>query len=282
VFEVDNANSILLNRFFTRNTFKQIINDGESSAYVATIRRYIVDPASKTNKECISEIYQHLKKEYQNEYYYKNTLLNKLLLGIHSPRTTTALTEVPVGNSKADFILINGKAVVYEIKTALDNFDRLAGQIEDYYKAFSRVVVVTSEKSFDDAQHRLQNSPVGICLLTKKGTLSARKESSEYCDMLSKSIMFKILRKNEYEQILLKHFGLLPNVSQFEYYRSCQAMFESLPTGVAYQMFVQTLKLRAKIDIVEYAKIPYELKFLTYFSNYKKSDYAKLCRFLST
>ena len=100
--------------------------------------------------------------------------------------------------------------------------------------------------------------------------------------MLSKPIMFKILRKNEYEQILIKHFGFLPDVSQFEYYRACQAMFESLPTDVAYQMFVQTLKLRAKIDIVEYSKIPYELKFLIYFSNYKKSDYAKLCRFLST
>ena len=67
------------------------------------------------------------------------------MLGIHSPRTTPALTEVPIGSSKADFILINGKAVVYEIKTALDNFDRLDGQIEDYYKAFSRTVVVTSE-----------------------------------------------------------------------------------------------------------------------------------------
>ena len=165
---MDNANSILLNRFFTRNTFKQVIDDGESPAYIAAIRRYIVDPAEKTNGECISEIYQYLKKEYQNEYFYKNTLLNKLLLGIHSPRTTTALTEVPVGNSKADFILLNGKAVVYEIKTALDNFDRLDGQIEDYYKAFSRVVVVTSEKNFDSVQQKLQNSPTGICLLTKK------------------------------------------------------------------------------------------------------------------
>ena len=169
---MDNANSILLNRFFTRNTFKQVIDDGESPAYIAAIRRYIVDPDGKTNEENISEIYQYLKKEYQNEYYYKNTLLNKLLLGVHSPRTTTALTEVPVGNSKADFILINGKAIVYEIKTALDNFDRLDGQIEDYYKAFSRVVVVTSEKNFDDVQQRLQNSPTGICLLTKKGICS--------------------------------------------------------------------------------------------------------------
>lgn len=279
---MDNANSMLLNRFFTQNTFKQVIDEGTSPAYIAAIRRYVVDPTGKTNEECISEIYQHLKKEYQNEYFYKNTLLNKLLLGVHSPRTTTALTEVPVGNSKADFILINGKAVVYEIKTSLDNFDRLDGQIRDYYKAFSRVVVVTSEKNLEDIQRRLQNSPTGICLLTNKGTLSVRKEPIEYSAGLSKSIMFRILRKNEYEQILLKHFGLLPDVSQFEHYRACQEMFDSLPTDVAYQMFIRTLKLRAKIDIVEYSKIPYELKFLIYFSNYKKSDYAKLCHFLST
>lgn len=279
---MDASNSVLLNRFFTRNTFKQVIDDGESPAYVATIRRYIVDYSDKTNEECISEIYQHLKSEYQNEYYYKNTLLNKLLLGVHSPHTTTALTEVPVGNSKADFILINGRAIVYEIKTALDNFDRLDGQIEDYYKAFSRVVVVTSEKNYDDLHQKLRNSPIGICLLTKKGTLSIRKEPVEYCNALSKPIMFKVLRKNEYEQILIKCFGSLPDVSQFEYYRTCQALFESLPTDVAYKHFVQTLKLRTKIDIVEYARIPYELKFLVYFSNYKKSDYAKLSCFLST
>ena len=53
---MDNANSILLNRFFTRNTFKQVIDDGESPAYIAAIRRYIVDPDEKTNGECISEI----------------------------------------------------------------------------------------------------------------------------------------------------------------------------------------------------------------------------------
>lgn len=279
---MDTSNSIILNRFFTRNTFKQIIDDGESSAYIAAIRRYIVDYSGKTNGECISEIYQYLKNEYQNEYYYKNTLLNKLLLGVHSPRSTTALTEVPVGNSKADFILINGKAVVYEIKTALDNFDRLDGQIADYYKAFSRVVVVTSEKSYNDIHQKLCKSPAGICLLTKKGTLSIRKKPVEYCDTLSKPVIFKVLRKKEYEQILIKFFGSLPDVSQFEYYRACQTLFESLPTDVAYKAFIQILKLRMKIDVVEYLKIPYELKFLMYFSNYKKSDYAKLCRFLST
>ena len=83
----------------------------------------------------------------RNEYYYKNTLLNKLLLGIHSVNTTTALTEIPIAKSKADFVLINGKAVVYEIKTELDNFDRLENQINDYYTAFDHVAVVTCKEN---------------------------------------------------------------------------------------------------------------------------------------
>lgn len=277
-----NSNSILLNHFFTRNTFKQAIDGGEGTTYFATIHRYIDDYQCKTNEECISEIYQRLKSEHQNEYYYKNTLLNKLLLGVHSPRTTTALTEVHIGNSKADFILINGKAVVYEIKTTLDNFDRLDGQISDYYKAFTHVIVVTSEKNLDQVRLKLQNSPAGICVLTNKETLSIRRKPVECRDALSKLAMFKVLRKSEYERIITKCYGSLPNVSQFDYYRVCQALFQSLPMDIAYKLFIQALKMRIKIDIVEYAKVPYELKFLIYFSNCKKSDYAELNRFLRT
>lgn len=278
---MESANSLLLNRVFTRNTIRQLIDEGESQAFTAAIRRYVNNYSEMTNGECISTIYQHLKSEYQNEYYYKNTLLNKLLLGVHSPRTTTALTEVPVGNSKADFILINGKAVVYEIKTALDNFDRLDGQLSDYYKAFSRVVVVTSESNYAEIQKRLTNSPVGICILTSRGTLSIRKEPEEKLDDLCKSTMFKILRKDEYEHILLDLFGELPRVSQFEYYRACKTMFDSLSNEVAHRYFIQALKKRTKIEIESYEDVPYELKFLVYFSNLKKKDYSKLNDFLN-
>lgn len=279
---METTNSFLLNRVFTRSTFRELIDEGESAAYTAAIKRYIQGHTKQTNKECISKIYHVLQSQYQNEYYYKNTLLNKLLLGIHSPRTTTALTEVPIGNSKADFILINGKAVVYEIKTALDNFDRLDGQVADYYKAFTRVVVVTAESNFAEIQERLADTPVGICILTPRGTLSIRKEPEEYVDILSKSAMFKILRKDEQEQIILEHYGCLPPVSQFEYYRACKDLFEKLPTETAYNDFIRILKKRSKIEIEEYEDVPYELKFLIYFSKLRKKDYAKLKHFLNT
>ena len=278
---MDAANSILLNRFFTRNTFRQILDDGESKTYTAVIRRYVSDADSRTNGECISEIYQYLQKNYRNEYYYKNTLLNKLLLGgAHSPRTTTALTEVPVGKSKADFILINGKAVVYEIKTELDNFDRLEGQLEDYYKAFSRVVVVTSEDNYLEIDRKLKDTPTGIYILTKRGTLSRRKEPEEKLDRLSKSTMFKVLRKSEYESIFSSLAMPLPTVSQFDYYRACKSLFESLSVDMAYQYFVKELKRRSRVVIDEYETVLPALRFLVYFLELNKSDYVKLYDFL--
>lgn len=112
-------NNTILNRFFTQNTFSDLIHFKDTSIYDAVIKRYINDPEDKSNEMLISEIYSYMSDEYRNEYFYQNTLLNKLLLGKHSVNTTTALTQIPISKSKADFILINGKAVVYEIKTAL-------------------------------------------------------------------------------------------------------------------------------------------------------------------
>lgn len=276
------TNSILINRFFSRNTLREIIEDGESPIYSTVVRRYISEISGKTKEKCISEIYNHLKKNYQNEYFYKNTILNKLLINKHNISTTTALTEIPIATSKADLILINGKAIVYEIKTPLDNFERLKGQLSDYYKAFTRVCVVTSENNFEPLQMLLGDSPVGIYLITKRGSLKTKKLPKECTKFLSKTTMFKILRKNEYEQIILEKFGKTPSVSQFKYYQCCQEMFESLSLMTAYNSFIKILKYRTRIEIYEYEKVPYELKFLAYFSNLKKNDYIKLFSSLNT
>lgn len=83
-------------------------------------------------------------KEYRTEYLYKNTILNKLLFAKHDYKNNS-FNELPIDKSKADFVMINGKGVVYEIKTELDNLDRIETQIQDYYKAFTEVVVVTYE-----------------------------------------------------------------------------------------------------------------------------------------
>lgn len=273
------SNYMLLNRVFSRNIFKKLIEENTEETYVTAVRRYIDNPNDKNNYQLISEVYKTLKQEYRNEYFYKNTLLNKLLLGVHSLKTTTALTEVPVSKSKADFILINGKAVVYEIKTDLDNFDRLGTQINDYYKAFNHVTVVTSESNYEAVEKKVSGT-VGIYVLTDRNCVSKRKIPKETNEYLDPKVIFKILRKYEYESILISHYGYLPKVSQFNYYKTCLEMFCNMDLQLAYRMFLKELKKRNSIDIELFNSVPYELKFLFYFSDFKKADYRNLNSFL--
>lgn len=275
------CNNLILNKLFTKNTFKNLIEKNKSDVYTSIIKQYVNDSDSKYNELLISEIYKVITKTYRNEYFYKNTLLNKLLLGRHSLKTTTALTEIPINKSKADFVLINGKAIVYEIKTELDTFDRLGSQLNDYYKAFNNVCVVTCESNYKKLSDILKNSNVGICILTDKNTLSTRREPIEDNSKLNYNTMFKILRKREFENILLKQFGKLPIVDQVFYYDKCFELFQKIDIESAYQYMIKELKQRNKIEIEEYKHyVPYELKFLIYFSNFKKGDYIKLNDFL--
>lgn len=271
-----------LNRIFTRNKLRHFMDGKTDNVYATVVKRYICNPNQKKNRQLISEIYCELKNNYRNEYFYKNTLLNKLLLGVHSINTTTALTEVPIAKSKADFVLINGKAVVYEIKTELDNLERLSSQIDDYYKAFDHVAVVTFEKNLLQLQKVLDSidKPVGIYVLRKNGKLGMIQKPQRYIEDLNKEIIFKLLRKNEYENIITHCYGYLPEVSQFKYYTACKQLFLEIPLEESYLYVLKNLKKRMQLEKQEFVKVPYELKFLAYFMELKYDDYQKLETFL--
>jgi len=282
--EFMSENNTILSRFFTQSSFHTFLPQSiEPSPIYSVVRRYNIshNECSK-NEDVISEIYQYLANNYRNEYFYKNTLLNKLLINVHRIRTTIALTEVPIAKSKADFIMINGKAVVYEIKTALDTFDRLDSQISDYYKAFDHVCVVTSEDKKEEAVKKLSGSPVGLYILTNRNTIQRYKEPEECRDNLDLSCIFKILNKQEYESIVKKLHGTLPAVTPINYYRKCKEIVCSSSIEDVYPLFLQELKKRNRIDIVDYKLIPDSLHFLTYFSKckYSKQHYDNLCLFL--
>lgn len=272
----------ILNRLFTRNMLRHFIDGKEDNVYLSVVRRYATDVDKKTNREIISEIYCKLKKNYRNEYFYKNTLLNKLLLGVHSVNTTTALTEVPIAKSKADFVLINGKAIVYEIKTELDNLERLSSQIDDYYKVFDHVAVVTYEKNLQQLQNVLNHfdKPVGIYVLRRNESLGTIKKPGRYIGDLDKEIIFKLLRKNEYEKLIYEWYGYLPEVTQFKYYSACKSMFLQIPIEESYLLVLKLLKQRVRLEKEQFFKMPYELKFLAYFMELSYDEYQKLNMFL--
>lgn len=277
------ANNLILNRLFTLAAFQKLVEDMNSTVYSTIIEKYIDTSIVHTNREAISEVYNFMRKQYRNQYFYKNTILNKLLLGVHSINTTTALTEIPISTSKADFVLINGKAVVYEIKTELDNLERLEGQINNYYKAFDHVCVLTCDEYAPILLEKFADTKVGVYVLTKKETIKRLKEPAKFDKLLDLNVIFKVLNKPEFEEILTCHYNKLPVTTQVKYYSKCRELFLNIPLQEAYQLFLKQLKKRNAVENKNsFEHVPYELKSLVYFSQYSDSDYTNLENFLTT
>ncbi|WP_350293202.1 sce7726 family protein [uncultured Croceitalea sp.] len=121
-----------LSQIISPANFKKIVRKGDCYSTFYKIKKYTTVTDSTTNLDAINFIYKSLLKNYKNEYVYKNILTNKLLLKKYSLRKTIALNEFNIGKSIADFVLLNGEARVYEIKTELDNLEKLDKQVLDY------------------------------------------------------------------------------------------------------------------------------------------------------
>lgn len=247
------------------------------------IVRYVSNDDEITYGEVISKIYAYMDKEYRNEYFYKNTIFNQLLVQKHDLYNTAALTELPIADSKADFVMINGKGVVYEIKTDLDNFQRLENQINDYYKIFSYVNVVVSKNQLKKVRDVLEDTKVGIIELTNSGKLICRKKACCNRESLSYEAMFRVLRKKEFESILLDRFGKLPSVNDFIYYQECLNWIQKINIVGLQKKVMKCLKERTllSVDDVFEERVPSELSFYVYFSKKNRLKYNKLDSFLN-
>lgn len=275
---MEKFDTYMINKIFTVPYFDRMISENSvPESFSKCVKRYI-KTEDATVGEAISEIYHFMDCEYRNEYFYKNTILNQLLIKKHDLYNTAALTELPIGDSKADFIMINGRGVVYEIKTDLDNLLRLENQIKDYYKVFSYVYVVVGNKQLSHVKEFLKDQKVGIYELTASGKLICRKKALYNKENLSYETMFQVLRKAEFESILLKHFHKLPEVNSFRYYRECQKWLERINIITLQKDVMKCLKART-LMLVENKleeKVPYELRFYAYFSKKINSNYQEI------
>ena len=239
-----------------------------------------------TYKSVITDFYQELQANHRNEYFYKNELLNSLLIQNGKISSCSALTELPVADSKTDMIFIdeNDVGTVYEIKTELDTLNRLESQIHDYYKAFPYIYVVTSSNHLHQLEQALEETNVGIIELTNDNKFVYRKEATCNTNNLSHDVLFRILRKKEFESIVLKYFKELPDVSDFVYYRTCFGLLENLDIVLFQKEVMSCLRKRILVRDIEsfINNVPYELSFYGYFSKKYRNKWDMLENFLDT
>lgn len=280
-YMIDSSN---LNKIFTIPFIDALNRPTYHPLFDIAINQMKFSQSNLTYRDVFTLLYKELDEHYRNEYFYKNTLLNTMLIQNKESCLVSALTELPVANSKPDFMTVDKDdiGVAYEIKTDLDSLQRLETQIQDYYKVFSSVYVVTGEKHIEEVEAMLQNTNVGIVELTANNKLVYKKIAIYDTGHLSHETLFKVLRKKEFESIVLKYFGELPHVSDFVYYRTCFELLKQLDIIEFQKEVMHCLGQRNIVKDVDLfvQNVPYELSFYAYFSKKHKGKYDEFASFL--
>lgn len=272
-----------LSQIFTPSNFKKIVRRKDNSYTNNRISKHVTFQTPTNKKNLIESVYKELQTNYKSEYLYKNALVNKLLLGKYSLNTTTIINEFKIGSSIADFVLLNGEARIFEIKTELDSLDKLSKQVSDYCQFANKVYVVTNSKFIDKLISEYRDSNIGIIEYTQQYTLREvveAKDNSKYFDHLT---IFKTLRKQEYLDIVNQYFGCLPKVPNTKIFKECVSLVELIDVKKFQKLAFQKLKERKLRcpDLLKSDKTPYELKHICYSLDMNESEYSELFDFLN-
>lgn len=227
-------------KLFTSNCLNAIANGDLSSLNKLKVHRIAEQFNAKNYFDLYEKCFSFLEKNYRNEYVYKNIIARKILIGRHSLKTSTLLSEFRVGKNKADLVLLNGCSTCYEIKTEYDSLIRLADQLKSYTKLFNKVVVVCSSRMISDVLF-LAPANIGIIEFTDTCKLKTIREpiSNNSIDL---ELMMRSLRKEEYLSIAEHIYKLkidVPNTQIFDY---CLQIIKKEKPEVVNKLFLMTLK----------------------------------------
>lgn len=272
-----------LSQIFTPTNFERIVRKNDFANTQARIQKHISSPSSINYLQILQFIYKELLSNYKSEYLYKNALINKLLLGKYSINTTTVINEFKIARSIADFVLLNGEARVFEIKTEYDGLSKLDKQLADYMQFANKVYVVSNSKFTRKLLSDYKNTTIGIIEFTENNTLKELQSAKENTLSFTHKTIFKTLRKQEYLDIIKDYFGRIPDVPNTKIFRESLKQAETIDIIDFQRMAYQKLKERKLKCSKEFLsdKLPYELKHICYSLDMTSKEYFCLYQFLN-
>lgn len=233
--------------------------------------------SSDSLKEMFDGLYRHMKENYRCEYFYKNQIVNQLLIEKHSDNSAVLLSEFAVGTKVADIVIVNGQSSAYEIKTELDNFDRLNEQLSTYVQVFDKVNVVTYRSALKQISEKILDS-VGIIVLNESGRLLTKRLARCNSGSFNKSLAANCLRQNEIVSAFSDLNGFVPEIGSAKIGRYCRDWFSSLDNMSAQKIFRNCLKQRkpSKLQFELLIETPESLRCLVASKKLNKSTCNKL------
>lgn len=278
--------SLSISGVFSNSHFKRVLENGYSpyiDKKIEGLQGVLSFGKGESRKKILENMYFYLLKEYRCEYIYKNFITQKILFGRHSLNTSTLINEFRVGSSVADVVLLNGKSTVYEIKTELDNPERLHDQLSDYQKAFTEIYLVVHHSNLDTYMKILTGSHKGLIALNNRNHLSVRKKATLNTKYLDITTMFKSLRKQEYSNIIEKAYGSVPDVPNMFYFKACLKLAKKMGVIEFNKLMGEELKKRKpkEKEIVSSSSIPDYLRNICLALDPNKKEYERLFNYLN-
>lgn len=212
-----------------------------------------------SSKSFLDATFNLLSRKYRNEYIYKNFLLSRKLIGTHSLKTSSMLTELRVGKAKADCVMLNGIATCYEIKTERDSLSRLDNQLSEYNGYFDETYVVLSESDIIRYERKIPVE-IGIVSLTNRNQFRTIRESSKLCSGYSAEMAINILRAQELREIVYAYDETICDVPNTETVSYCRRVLNSLPESDLKASVLKSLKNRGLVQNLFLTQLPFSLR----------------------
>lgn len=233
---------------FSSTSFNKLLKFDDYSFIDSKIEQYDQNMIGKTiitYYDYIRYVYNSLRKQYKNEYIYKNTIINELLIKGYGVKDSVLINEFRVSNSIADIVMFNGTSKAFEIKTELDTDKRLVNQLSDYSKIFKESYIVTHESLIDKYLKAADSQYGVISLVETSRSLKLEEIRPARIDIsIDSSVLMKSLRADEYKNIVKSHFGELPIMNSFNMYDICNELMTQIPDHELNDLFIDQLKKR--------------------------------------
>lgn len=235
-----------LSRMFSAAVVREFGRSGRSALFARLLVQSGVASAMPSDAT-IGDVFDHAFRMLRSvgnrdEYIYRSAITQKILLGQHSLRTASMLSEARVGICKADVVVLNGTATAYEIKSERDSLARLPNQLAAYGEVFAAVNVVTSPSH---VMHVLRLAPewVGVLVLSEKFTLQVARPAAVDAARIDPLAALDFIRVDEAHRMLRALGFVPPNVPNTQMRGALGDMFRGLEPEDIHAQMVATLKV---------------------------------------
>jgi len=277
-----------LSRLFSPTVFRDLAQKGRSPLFArllleTDLLRSEID-LSRTVSSVFETAFSILKQSgIRDEYIFRSAITKNILLGKHSLKTASMLTEFRAGVCKADIVILNGTSTVYEIKSDRDSLSRLSNQISNYQKVFASVYVIAGKSHVNEILNNT-SSEVGVLELVARNRIHTKRKAIDCSERVCATSIFESLRIEEARQIL-NNIGAdivdVPNIALRSAMRDC---FRKIEPKLAHAQMVKVLrKTRNQAPLSDFIfRLPVSLQAAGLSFQVRKADHQRLISTINT